>query len=112
MSTCPGTTSTGPLPELPPSNNCQSRQALFVARGRGRDNLGIRQLYRRACTANGHRTIVGTPEAIADDLEHWYRAGAADGFVLIPAWLPGWARRLHRARRADPAAPRPVPHRL
>ncbi|HTJ57449.1 MAG TPA: nitrilotriacetate monooxygenase, partial [Devosiaceae bacterium] len=78
----------GPLPELPPSNNSQSRQALFVAAAR-RDNLTIRQLYQRACTANGHRTIVGTPKDIADDLEKWHRAGAADGFVLIPAWLPG-----------------------
>ncbi len=78
----------GPLPDLPPSNNSQSRQTLFVAAAR-RDNLTIRQLYERACLANGHRVVVGTPEDIADDLEKWHHAGAADGFVLIPGWLPG-----------------------
>lgn len=78
----------GPLPELPQSNTSQSRQALFVATAR-REGLTIRQLYHRACTANGHRVVAGTAEEIADDLETWHRAGAADGFVLIPAWLPG-----------------------
>ena len=77
----------GPLPDLPPSNTSESRQALFAATAR-RENLTIRQLYQRACTANGHRTVIGTPEDIADDLEKWHHAGAADGFVLIPASLP------------------------
>ena len=30
----------------------------------------------------GHRLIVGTPEQIADDIELWFRSGAADGFNL------------------------------
>jgi len=29
----------------------------------------------------GHRIIVGTPEAIASDIETWFKAGAADGFT-------------------------------
>ena len=33
--------------------------------------------------------IVGTPEQIADDIEHWFKAGAADGFNLMPDALPG-----------------------
>jgi hypothetical protein len=32
--------------------------------------------------------IVGTPESIADDIEAWFRAGAADGFNLMPDVLP------------------------
>ncbi len=32
--------------------------------------------------------IVGTPEQIADDIEHWFRHGAADGFNLMPDALP------------------------
>jgi FMN-dependent oxidoreductase (nitrilotriacetate monooxygenase family) len=78
----------GPLPELPPSNASQSRQALLVDAAK-REGLTIRQLCYRACVANGHRLVFGTAEEIADDLEKWHRAGAADGFVLIPAWLPG-----------------------
>lgn len=31
----------------------------------------------------GARIIIGTPERIADDIEHWFRSGAADGFNLM-----------------------------
>lgn len=31
----------------------------------------------------GARIIIGTPERIADDIERWFRAGAADGFNLM-----------------------------
>jgi FMN-dependent oxidoreductase (nitrilotriacetate monooxygenase family) len=36
----------------------------------------------------GHRYAIGTPEAIADTIEHWFRNGAADGFNLMPDVLP------------------------
>jgi N-acetyl-S-(2-succino)cysteine monooxygenase len=78
----------GPLPPLGASNASAARQALF-ARQATEQGLTIRQLYQRACVANGHRMVFGTAEEIAEDLIAWYSAGAADGFVLIPAWLPG-----------------------
>ena len=28
-------------------------------------------------------------ERVADEMEEWYRAGACDGFILQPAYLPG-----------------------
>lgn len=31
----------------------------------------------------GARILIGTPEQIADTIEHWFRAGAADGFNLM-----------------------------
>jgi len=37
----------------------------------------------------GHRTFAGTPEQLADDLELWFRAGAADGFNVMAPALPG-----------------------
>jgi FMN-dependent oxidoreductase (nitrilotriacetate monooxygenase family) len=37
---------------------------------------------------NVHRILVGGPEKIADDIEHWFREGAADGFVLMFDRLP------------------------
>lgn len=40
----------------------------------------------------GHRVIAGTPEQIADDIAHWFGAGAADGFNLMPDVLPGGLR--------------------
>ena len=36
----------------------------------------------------GHRRIVGSPEDVADTLEEWFRAGAADGFNLMPDAFP------------------------
>jgi alkanesulfonate monooxygenase SsuD/methylene tetrahydromethanopterin reductase-like flavin-dependent oxidoreductase (luciferase family)/alkylation response protein AidB-like acyl-CoA dehydrogenase len=36
----------------------------------------------------GHRRIVGSPEEVADTLEEWFKAGAADGFNLMPDAFP------------------------
>lgn len=36
----------------------------------------------------GHRRIVGSPEEIADTIEEWFKAGAADGFNLMPDAFP------------------------
>ncbi len=38
--------------------------------------------------AGGHRRIIGTPEQVADTIEEWFRAGAADGFNLMPDAFP------------------------
>ena len=40
-------------------------------------------------TADRHRTILGTPAQIADQLEEWFVGGAADGFNIMPPFLPG-----------------------
>lgn len=37
----------------------------------------------------GHRRIIGSPEEVADTIEDWFRAGAADGFNLMPDAFPG-----------------------
>ncbi len=31
---------------------------------------------------------MGTPEGVADDIEAWFRGGAADGFNVMPDVLP------------------------
>ena len=51
-----------------------------------RERLTIRQLGRRI--RSGHRLVVGTPEQIADTLEEWFLAGAADGFNIMPDMFP------------------------
>ena len=38
---------------------------------------------------NGHRTVIGTPADIVDAMEEWFHGEAADGFNLLPPWLPG-----------------------
>lgn len=46
-----------------------------------RDRLTVRQILGRNALS-GHRVVVGTPEQIADNIEAWFTAGAADGFNL------------------------------
>jgi len=45
----------------------------------------VRELIARSGGGGGHRVIAGTPESIADDLQRWHGAGAADGFTVMPA---------------------------
>jgi len=53
------------------------------------ENLTVRQLSRRI--RSGHRLVVGSPEQIADTMEEWFLAGAADGFNLMPDMFPSGA---------------------
>jgi FMN-dependent oxidoreductase (nitrilotriacetate monooxygenase family) len=78
----------GPLPELPPSEGMQSRQALVIEQSR-RDNLSIRQLARHFAGARGHWRIVGTAAQVADELQARFEGGAADGFNVMPSYFPG-----------------------
>jgi alkanesulfonate monooxygenase len=77
----------GPLPDLPPSNSEHGRQKVILDLAR-RENLTIRQLYMRVAGQRAHRTVVGTPADIADALEDWFTAGAADGFNILPLTFP------------------------
>lgn len=77
-----------PLPDLPrPEHGMQTFFDALVSVSR-RENLTVRQLIRRFGGSTGHRVVVGTPKSIADDIETWFRAGAADGFNLMPDVLP------------------------
>lgn len=77
-----------PFPnDLPVTEGWKSRQELF-AKLAARENLSIRQLYERVASARGHWTLVGTAETIADQLEHWFKTGAADGFNVLAPILP------------------------
>lgn len=78
----------GPFPaDLPVGEGWKSRHDLFNKLAQ-RENLSIRQLYKRVATGRGHWTVVGTPESIADQLEHWFKTGAADGFNILAPTLP------------------------
>lgn len=50
--------------------------------------LSIRQLLRALNGSGGHRAVIGTPEQVADSIEEWFLAGAADGFNLMPDAFP------------------------
>ena len=81
----------GPLPDLPDLeqvNGGKSRFQLLKDLAE-RENLTIRGLYQRIAGARGHREINGTPEQIADQMQEWFENGAADGFNIMPPYLPG-----------------------
>jgi FMN-dependent oxidoreductase (nitrilotriacetate monooxygenase family) len=78
------------LPAVPGEdsvNGAKSRFSLVVDLARSED-LTVRQLIGRLAGGRGHRTIVGTPEQIADDLQLWFENGAADGFNFMPPSIP------------------------
>jgi FMN-dependent oxidoreductase (nitrilotriacetate monooxygenase family) len=54
-----------------------------------REKPTIRQLVQRLAGARGHWVIAGPPEKIADNIQAWFETGAADGFNVMPPWLPG-----------------------
>jgi FMN-dependent oxidoreductase (nitrilotriacetate monooxygenase family) len=78
----------GPLPELPASEQLQSRAKLLTDAAR-RDNLTLRQLAQMVATGRGHYVMCGTPEQIAGRMEQWFREGGADGFNVMPPYFPG-----------------------
>ncbi|MEV6397927.1 LLM class flavin-dependent oxidoreductase [Streptomyces sp. NPDC051907] len=81
----------GPLPELPEERDINGNKSRFtlVAELAHREKLTIRQLIARLGGGRGHRVVAGTPEQIADQLELWFAEGAADGFNIMPPYLPG-----------------------
>lgn len=77
----------GPLPPAPPTEGMRSRQAL-IRQIADENGYTIRQLYQWIASARGHYTIVGSAAQVADMLEEWFTQGAADGFNILPPWLP------------------------
>ncbi|MEU8165054.1 LLM class flavin-dependent oxidoreductase [Micromonospora sp. NPDC049004] len=75
------------LPSEDEIEGAKSRYTLIVTLAR-RERLTVRQLIGRLGGGRGHRTFAGTPEQVADAIEQWYRAGAADGFNIMPPVLP------------------------
>lgn len=74
-----------PLPAQGQGNHTFFLATLAHARRHGST---VRQLIHELAGGGGHRVIVGTPEQVADDIERWFRGGAADGFNLMPDALP------------------------
>lgn len=78
----------GPLPELPETEGSTSRQRLVYEKAR-REGLTIKELYMSIAGGRGHKMIIGTAVEIADVMEEWFRNEAADGFNIMPPYLPG-----------------------
>jgi FMN-dependent oxidoreductase (nitrilotriacetate monooxygenase family) len=79
------------LPAEDQIEGAKSRYTLIVTLAR-RERLTVRQLIGRLGGGRGHRTFAGTPEQVADAMQHWWDNGAADGFNVMPAVLPSGLR--------------------
>jgi FMN-dependent oxidoreductase (nitrilotriacetate monooxygenase family) len=75
------------LPGEDEIEGAKSRYTLVVNLAR-RERLTVRQLIGRLGGGRGHRTFAGTPEQVADAIQHWWEQGAADGFNVMPPVLP------------------------
>jgi FMN-dependent oxidoreductase (nitrilotriacetate monooxygenase family) len=76
----------GPVPE-PVDAKVRSMAYGWWERA-NREGWSIRQLYSQYAIGEGFR-LIGTASQIADVMEEWMDAGAADGFNITPAYLPG-----------------------
>ncbi len=75
------------LPDEDEIEGAKSRYTLIVTLAR-REKLTVRELIGRLGGGRGHRTFSGTPEQVADAIQDWFDADAADGFNIMPAVLP------------------------
>ena len=73
---------------LPVSGDPPGLRKTFTRVPGGSDAQFGRQLLAKLGWGRGHRSFVGTPEQIADTMEQWFDAGAADGFNIMPPALP------------------------
>ncbi|MGW6726034.1 LLM class flavin-dependent oxidoreductase [Nocardia sp. NPDC055029] len=80
-----------PLPPLPAESEIEGGKSRFtlVKELAETEDLTVRQLIGKLGGGRGHRTFAGTPEQVADELHTWFDAGAADGFNIMPPYLPG-----------------------
>lgn len=87
---CSGWELDAPVPELPPLSGFTGPQGRYetILRIIAEDSPTVRELLGTLAAGGGHCTMIGTPESIADEIEQWYRSGAADGFNLMPPSYP------------------------
>src|SRR5699024_11966584 len=80
-----------PVPPLPPLEEFTGPKGRYATVLRIIDSARptVRELLGLLAAGGGHTTVIGTPESVADEIERWVDAGAADGFNLMPPTLPG-----------------------
>lgn len=76
-----------PLPELSESNSSQSSREKLIAMA-ARDSMTVGQLAQYAGRSFSSLEIVGTPNAVVDQMEQWFVEGGCDGFNIMFPFLP------------------------
>ncbi|GGF61287.1 monooxygenase [Azorhizobium oxalatiphilum] len=77
----------GPIPEMPKADTYHSFTGVMLAKAK-REGMTLRDLYNLVAAARGHWVLCGSAESVADTLQDWFETGAADGFNIMPAYLP------------------------
>jgi alkanesulfonate monooxygenase SsuD/methylene tetrahydromethanopterin reductase-like flavin-dependent oxidoreductase (luciferase family) len=77
-----------PMPALEGNDLRMSGPGTFVRIGR-ENGYTLAQVAVQAKAARNHCLVIGSVQDVADHMEHWFRNGAADGFNLLPAIVPG-----------------------
>jgi len=77
----------GPLPPIPETRASRGTMKRIIDHA-ARENLSIIRIARQIAAGRTSKTVTGTAEQVADLLEHWFREGAADGFVIAAPILP------------------------
>jgi N-acetyl-S-(2-succino)cysteine monooxygenase len=79
----------GPLPDNLPMSNASQSTFKHVTDLAKKDNLSMRQIAQVVAGARAKLVMVGTPKQLVDQMEQWYVEEAADGFNIMPPYLPG-----------------------
>ena len=77
----------GPVPDLPVPDTYHSFSRALLNKAQ-REGMTLRDVYNLTAAARGHWVLCGSAESVADTLEAWFRAGAADGFNVMPPYFP------------------------
>ena len=75
------------VPELPLPDTSHGFARAMLSKAR-REKMTWRDLNNLTGAARGHWVICGTPDSIADTLQEWFEADAADGFNILPPYFP------------------------
>ncbi|CAN5912678.1 LLM class flavin-dependent oxidoreductase [soil metagenome] len=79
----------GPLPsDMPEETLGGSSLRRYILDMAQRDKLNIREIYQRTLPALGGPVFKGSAAQVADEMEDWWRAKAADGFTIMAPVQP------------------------
>ncbi|MDL9937799.1 NtaA/DmoA family FMN-dependent monooxygenase [Gordonia sp. ABSL1-1] len=78
-----------PIDLLPPVQSLSGNRSFHeIVRKHAAAGATLREVLTVTDAGNAHLRFIGAPETIADQIQEWFRAGAADGFNLNPAISP------------------------
>ncbi len=78
-----------PMPLLPAEVGGVSAMRTIVNAMVETEAPTIREVYERFVPTFGHPIFKGGPREVADQMEEWFTSGACDGFLVLPAVMPG-----------------------